>query len=514
MESRTVARDKYILTLDEGTTCAKAIVYDHEGAAKGRGAHEITQIFPISGWVEHDPDEIWRAQVLAMKDAMREARIRPSQIEAAGITNQRETTILWDKRTGRPVYNAIVWQCRRTAMIAEELRKHYSDLIKEKTGLIADSYFSGLKIKWLLDSIPGLRGKCEKGEILFGNVDSFLIWHLTGGKSHTTDYTNASRTMLFNIHKLKWDDELLEIMKIPEEILPVPKPSSNKDSYGQTETGILGTPVEICGDAGDQQAALFGQACFAPRMAKCTYGTGNFVLVNIGAKARLSQHGLLTTVAYSLEQNKANYAFEGSVFITGAAIQWLRDEIKIISSPQETEAMAKKVTNTGGVYFVPAFTGLGAPHWDQYSRGLIIGITRGTSREHIVRAALEAIAYQTRDVIECVKADLGRKIENLRVDGGASANDFLMQFQADVLNIEIVRPSLLETTSLGVGYLAGIATGYWKNTTEIAGLLKIDRIFKPQMEAELRQKLYENWTEAVKRASKWALTLNKTGVNA
>jgi len=508
-----VTKEKYILALDEGTTFAKATVYDHEGAARGRGAYEITQILPRSGWVEHDPDQIWRAQVLAIKDAMRKARIQPSQLEAAGITNQRETTILWNKKTGRPVYNAIAWQCRRTAMIVEELRKHYSDLIKERTGLIADSYFSGPKIKWLIDNIPGLRGKCEQGEILFGNVDTFLMWRLTGGKSHATDYTNASRTMLFNIHKLKWDDELLEIMKIPKEILPVLKPSSDKGSYGHTESGILGTPVEISGDAGDQQAALFGQTCFAPRMAKCTYGTGNFVLVNIGAEARMSKHGLLTTVAYSLERNKADYAFEGSVFATGAAIQWLRDGMKVISSPEETEAMAKKVPNTGGVYFVPAFTGLGAPYWDQYSRGLIIGITRGTSREHMVRAALEAIAYQTRDVIECVEADLGRKIENLRVDGGASANDFLMQFQADVLNTEIVRPSCLETTSLGASYLAGIATGYWKNTTEVARLSKIERIFKPQMESELRQKLYENWAEAVKRASKWALTLNKTEAN-
>ena len=314
-------------------------------------------------------------------------------------------------------------------------------------------------------------------------------------------------------HKLKWDDELMEIMEVPEAILPVPKPSSDKDSYGHIENGILGDSVEICGDAGDQQAALFGQTCFAPRMAKCTYGTGNFVLVNIGAEARMSKHGLLTTVAYSLEKNKANYAYEGSVFITGAAIQWLRDEIKMISSPEETEAMAKKVPNTGGVYFVPAFTGLGAPYWDQYSRGLIIGITRGTSREHIARAALEAIAYQTRDVIECVEADVGRKIENLRVDGGASANDFLMQFQADLLNTDIVRPSLLQTTSLGASYLAGIATGFWKNTTEIAGLLKVERIFKPQMEPELRQNLYENWTEAVKRVSKWALTPSETGAD-
>ena len=398
-------------------------------------------------------------------------------------------------------------------MLAEELRRHYSDLIKEKTGLIVDSYFSGLKIKWLIDNIPGLRGKCEKGEILFGNVDSFLIWRLTGGKSHATDYTNASRTMLFDIHRLKWDDELLEIMKVPEEILPVPKPSSDKDSYGCTEPRVLGASVEICGDAGDQQAALFGQACFAPGMAKCTYGTGNFVLVNIGAKARTSEHGLLTTVAFSLGQNKANYALEGSIFIAGAAIQWLRDELEIISSAEETATMARKVPDTGGVYFVPAFTGLGAPYWDQYSRGLIIGTTRGTSREHMVRAALEATAYQTRDVIESVEADVGRKIENLRVDGGASANDFLMQFQADILDAEIVRPSLLETTSLGASYLAGIATGYWKNTTEIAGLLKIDRIFKPKMESRLRQRLYENWTEAVKRASKWALTLDKAGAN-
>ncbi len=509
-----MAQEKYILALDEGTTSAKALVYDHEGEAKGRGEHGINQIYPISGWVEHDPEEIWRAQVLAIRDAIRKARVQPSQLEALGIANQRETTILWDKRTGRPVYNAIVWQCRRTALIAEELRKHYSDLIGERTGLIADSYFSGPKIKWLMDNIPGLRGKCEKGEILFGNVDSYLIWRLTGGKHHATDYTNASRTMLFNIHKLKWDDEILEIMKVPEEILPVPKPSSDKNSYGHTETGIIGTSVEICGDAGDQQAALFGQACLVPRMAKCTYGTGNFVLVNIGEKATMSRHGLITTVAYSLEHNKASYALEGSIFITGAAIQWLRDEMKIISSPEETEAMARKVPDTGGVYFVPAFTGLGAPHWDQHSRGLIIGLTRGTSREHLARAALEAIAYQTRDVTECMEADVGRRIENLRVDGGASANDFLMQFQADILNAEIVRPSLLETTSLGASYLAGIATGYWKNTTEIAGLLRIDRIFKPQMGSEFRQKLYENWTGAVKRASKWALTLRETGANA
>lgn len=508
-----IGEQKFIMALDEGTTSARAIVWDHESRIKGHAAYEITQIYPKPGWVEHNPDEIWNAQVKALKDALKTANSQAHQIEAIGVTNQRETTIIWNKRTGRPVHNAIVWQCRRTAQIVDNLKENYMDMIKQKTGLIPDSYFSGPKIKWLIDNVSGLRQKCEKGDAVFGNIDTFLIWQLTGGKSYVTDYTNASRTMMFNIHKLDWDDEILEILKIPREMLPEPRPSSDKDIYGYTKPSIFGAEVQICGDAGDQQAALFGQTCFLPGMTKCTYGTGNFILANTGDKVVPSKHGLLTTVAYGLERNKACYALEGSIFITGAAVQWLRDGIKVISSPSETESMAMSVPNTEGVYFVPAFVGLGAPYWDQYSRGLIIGITRGTTREHIARATLEAIAYQTRDIVDSIETDMSASIGSLRADGGAAKNNFLMQFQADILGKEIVRPSVLETTALGAGYLAGLAVNYWKDTNEISKLWKVDEVFKPQLESVRREKLYEGWTRAVKKAFGWSLTLEELGLN-
>lgn len=505
-------KEKFIMALDEGTTSARAIILDREINIKGSASYEISQIFPKIGWVEQDAIEIWNLQVRAAKDALRVANISVNQIEAIGITNQRETTVIWDKKTGKPVSNAIVWQCRRAAQIADRIKEDYIDLIKQKTGLIPDSYFSGPKVKWLMDNIPDLRNKALNGEVLFGNIDTFLIWHLTGGKSHVTDYTNASRTMMFNIHKLDWDAEIIEILKIPIEMLPEPRPSSDKDIYGYTEPNIFGAAIPICGDAGDQQAALFGQACFSSGMTKCTYGTGNFILTNTGNKPIQSTNKLLTTVAFSLKHKSAFYALEGSVFVTGAAVQWLRDGIKIISSASETENMANQVPNTGGIYFVPAFVGLGAPHWDQYSRGMIIGITRGTTREHIIRATLEAIAYQTRDILESIESDLGISICSLKADGGAAKNNFLMKFQADILGKEIVRPLMLEATSLGAGYLAGLAVNYWKNINEIRDLWKVDKVFQPQMEPELREKLYKGWLEAVKRSYGWALTLEEVGL--
>lgn len=501
-------KEKYVVALDEGTTSARAIVWDHDGKMKSQAAFEFPQIYPKPGWVEHNPDEIWKAQLKAVKLALKSANVSPTQIEAIGITNQRETTILWDRISGRPVYNAIVWQCRRTAPIVEDLKKNYSEMIIHKTGLVPDSYFSGPKIKWLLDNVPGLKKKCRNGEILFGNIDTFLIWRLTGGSSHVTDYTNASRTMMFDLHKLDWDREILDVLGVPEEILPEPRPSSDKNLYGYSESDAFGASVKICGDAGDQQAALFGQTCFSSGMAKCTYGTGSFILMNAGNRAPRSKHGLLTTVAYSLEAKKANYALEGSVFIAGAAVQWLRDGIKIITTAKETEAMAMSVPDTGGVYFVPAFVGLAAPHWDQYSRGMIIGISRGTTREHIARATLEAIAYQVRDVVECMEADTRARILTLRTDGGAAANNFLLQFQADILDKQIVRPIVLETTALGAGYLAGIAAGYWKDTAEVSKLWKSDRIFEPSMDSQSREKLYKGWREAVKKTLRWTLIAN------
>ncbi|WP_456367856.1 glycerol kinase GlpK [Thermococcus sp.] len=491
--------EKFILSLDEGTTSARAILFDRESNVLGIGQYEFPQHYPKPGWVEHDPEEIWEAQLRAVKTAIRDAKIETSQIAAIGVTNQRETTIVWDKK-GRPLYNAIVWQCRRTAEMIEEIKREYGDLIKKKTGLVPDAYFSASKLKWLLDNVPGLREKAERGEALFGTVDTFLIYRLTG--EHVTDYSNASRTMLFNIKKLDWDDELLELFNIPEGMLPEVRESS--EVYGYTKKDILGREVPVSGDAGDQQAALFGQAAFETGMVKATYGTGSFILANTGKMVRYSEN-LLTTIAWGLN-GRVSYALEGSIFVTGAAVQWLRDGIRIIKHASETEELAKALESNEGVYFVPAFVGLGAPYWDQFARGLIIGITRGTGREHLARATLEAIAYLTRDVIEEMEKLVG--IKELRVDGGATSNDFLMQFQADILNRRVVRPVVKETTALGAAYLAGLAVGYWESLEEISELWKVEKIFEPSMDDETREKLYHGWKEAVKRALGWAKIVN------
>ncbi len=486
---------KYIMGIDEGTTSARAIIFDRESNVIGIGQYEFSQHYPRPGWVEHDPEEIWEAQLKAIKTALGMGKLKPDQIEAIGVTNQRETTIIFD-RAGRPLYNAIVWQCRRTAEMVEEIKREYGDVIKEKTGLVPDAYFSASKLKWLLDNVPSLREKAEKGKVLFGTVDTFLIYRLTG--EHVTDYSNASRTMLFNIKRLDWDDELLEIFGIPRDILPEVKESS--EVYGYTKKELLDVEIPVSGDAGDQQAALFGQAGFETGMVKATYGTGNFILVNTGKTVRYSDN-LLTTIAWGLK-GKVTYALEGSIFITGAAVQWLRDGIKIIKQASETEELARKLESNEGLYFVPAFAGLGAPYWDQFARGLIIGITRGTGREHLARATLEAIAYLTRDVIEEMEKLVG--IRELRVDGGATANDFLMQFQADILNRRVVRPVVKETTALGAAYLAGLAVGYWESFEEIENLWKVEKVFDSNMDEETREKLYRGWKEAVKRAKGWA----------
>jgi len=492
---------KYVLALDQGTTSSRAIIFDHNGKEISVVQQEFTQIYPKPGWVEHDPMEILSSQINVAKQAIEKAGIEPKDIAAIGIANQRETTIVWEKSTGKPVYNAIVWQCRRTAPICDALiNQGLTESIREKTGLIIDAYFSGTKIKWILDNVPGVREKAEKGEVLFGNVDTWLIWNLTKGKAHVTDYSNASRTMIFNIHKLDWDDDILKILNIPRNMLPEPKPSSL--IYGYTDKDIFGVEIPIAGDAGDQQAALFGQACYNPGMIKNTYGTGCFMLLNTGEKACPSESGLLTTIAWGLN-GKVEYALEGSIFITGAAIQWLRDGLKIIQNAAETESLALKVPNAGGIYVVPAFVGLGAPYWDMYARGLIIGITRGITREHIVRATLESIAYQTRDVLEVMKQESCIELRSLRVDGGAVVNNFLMQFQSDILGIPVERPLVSETTALGAAYLAGLATGYWKDQKEIEDLWQIDRNFHPQMSVEEREKLYKGWKKAVSRSLKW-----------
>ena len=487
--------EKFVLSLDEGTTSARAILFDRESNVLGLGQYEFPQHYPKPGWVEHDPEEIWEAQLRAIRTAIKSAKIEPVQITAIGVTNQRETTIVWDK-SGRPLYNAIVWQCRRTAEMVEEIKREYGSLIKEKTGLVPDAYFSASKLRWFLDNVPGLREKAERGEVLFGTVDTFLIYRLTG--EHVTDYSNASRTMLFNIKKLEWDDELLELFDIPEGVLPEVKESS--EVYGYTKRELLGAEIPVSGDAGDQQAALFGQAAFEAGMVKATYGTGSFILANTGKTVRYSDN-LLTTIAWGLN-GRVTYALEGSIFITGAAVQWLRDGIRIIKHASETEELARKLESNEGVYFVPAFVGLGAPYWDQFARGLIIGITRGTGREHLARATLEAIAYLTRDVIEEMERLVG--IKELRVDGGATANNFLMQFQADILNRKVIRPVVKETTALGAAYLAGLAVGYWTDVKEIEDLWRAERIFEPSMDGKTREKLYHGWKEAVKRAMGWA----------
>lgn len=492
---------KYVLALDQGTTSSRAIVFDNDGKIVSVAQKEFTQIYPKAGWVEHDPMEIWGTQSGVAREALDKAGIAADQIAAIGITNQRETTVVWDKTTGKPVYNAIVWQCRRTAPICDELKnKGLAESIKQKTGLVVDAYFSGTKVKWILDNVPGAREKAENGELLFGNIDTWLIWNLTGGKNHVTDYSNASRTMLFNINSLEWDEDILKELNIPKSMLPEAKPSSF--IYGYTIKELFGTEIPIAGAAGDQQAALFGQACFQPGMAKNTYGTGCFMLMNTGEKLVGSNNGLLTTIAWGLN-GKVEYALEGSIFVAGAAVQWLRDELKIIENAAASEAMAASVPDTNGVYVVPAFVGLGAPYWDMYARGAVLGLTRGANKNHLVRATLESIAYQTRDVLEAMQEDSGIELQSLKVDGGAVANNFLMQFQSDILGVPVDRPVITETTALGAAYLAGLAVGYWSDKEEIAKKWNVDKTFEPDMEEEGRNKKYEGWKKAVDRALKW-----------
>lgn len=489
--------EKYIMALDQGTTSSRCILYDKHGNIKSLAQKEFTQYYPQSGWVEHDPMEIWSTQIGVAQEALLKINATYENIEAIGITNQRETTIVWDRSTGEPIHNAIVWQCRRTAEYCDELvAAGHKDKIREKTGLLIDAYFSATKLKWILDNVPGAREKAEAGELAFGTVETWLIWKLTGGKVHITDYSNASRTMLFNIHSLEWDDEILELLGIPRGILPTPVPSSKV--YGESIPTLFGGPIRISGAAGDQQAALFGQCCFNKGDAKNTYGTGGFLLMNTGSEPVTSKNGLLTTIAWGLD-GKVDYALEGSVFVEGAAIQWLRDELKIIENAPASEALAESVPDTGGVYMVPAFVGLGAPYWDPYARGLICGITRGTSRAHIVRATLESMAYQICDLVGAMEADSGAKLSALRVDGGASANNFLLQFQADMLGSRVQRPACIETTSLGAAYLAGLATGYWKDKGDIIANWQEDRAFAPAADSARREKLLAGWHDAVRR---------------
>lgn len=492
---------KYIMAIDQGTTSSRCILFNKSGQMISIAQKEFTQVYPKPGWVEHDPIEIWETQIKVAREAMEKANAKASDIAAIGITNQRETTVVWDKNTGKPVYNAIVWQCRRTSEFCDELKSEgFDKVIRNKTGLIVDAYFSGTKVKWILDNVEGAREKAEKGELLFGNIDSWLIWNLTKGKVHVTDYSNASRTMLFNIHDLKWDEEILSRLNIPKSMLPEPKPSSY--IYGETSPELFGEEIPIAGAAGDQQAALFGQACYHPGTAKNTYGTGCFMLMNTGEKAVESKNGLLTTIAWGID-GKVDYALEGSIFVAGAAIQWLRDELKIIDSSAETEKIAESVEDTNGVYVVPAFVGLGAPYWDQYARGTIVGLTRGTNRAHIVRATLESMAYQTYDVLKAMEEDSGIKLSVLKVDGGACANNFLMQFQSDILGVQVDRPQVIETTALGAAYLAGLAVGYWKDKDEVVKNWKVSRSFTPELDNEKRETLLKGWHEAVNRSLAW-----------
>ncbi len=494
---------RYILALDQGTSSSRAILFDEEATPVASRSREFPQIYPQAGWVEHDPEEIWRSQLGAAQDVLREAGVAPSQVAAIGITNQRETTLVWEKESCRPVCNAIVWQCRRTADICDELKRRGREPdIQAKTGLVIDAYFSATKLQWILDRIPDTRSRADRGELLFGNVDAWLIYRLTGGRVHATDYTNASRTMLYNIYRRKWDAELLEEFGVPAAMLPSVHPSS--EVLGETDPALLGTAIPIAGVAGDQQAALFGQACFEPGMGKNTYGTGCFVLLNTGEQAVPSKRGLLTTIA-AAAGGRPQYALEGSIFIAGAAIQWLRDGLRIIDDAAESEALASAVPSSDGVYVVPAFVGLGAPHWDMYARGTVVGITRGTRREHIVRATLESIAFETRDVLEAMEAESGIALRELRVDGGAAANDLLMQVQADFLGRPVLRPVVTETTALGAAYLAGLAVGLWPDLERLARNWRLDRRFEPRMAEDERRELYEGWKRAVERARGWAL---------
>lgn len=492
---------RYVMALDQGTTSSRCIIFDKQGKMKSVAQKEFTQIYPKPGWVEHNPMEIWSSQISVATEAMAKLGISANQIASIGITNQRETTIVWDKRTGVPIYNAIVWQCRRTSDMIEELKKKKLDTyIKERTGLIPDAYFSGTKIKWILDHVPGSREEAREGNLLFGTVDTWLIWNLTKGKTFVTDYTNASRTMLFDIKELSWDKKLLKELDIPYEMLPEVKPSSC--IYGYADRTLFGEEIPIAGAAGDQQAALFGQCCFMQGEVKNTYGTGCFLLMNTGDEVIESKNGLLTTIAASTGA-KPEYALEGSVFVAGAAIQWLRDELQLIRNAAESETYAFQVPDTNGLYVVPAFTGLGAPHWDQYARGVIVGITRGCNRKHLIRATLESIAYQTYDVLQAMQADSGIRLKSLKVDGGACANRFLMQFQADILDTKVYKPECIETTALGAAYLAGLAVGFWKDKEEIKRNWDISEVFTPKMSIERQVSLIKGWRKSIKRSYAW-----------
>ncbi|MFC5590175.1 glycerol kinase GlpK [Sporosarcina soli] len=491
--------NSYILALDQGTTSSRAILFNGKGEIFHTSQQEFTQYFPKSGWVEHNADEIWSSILAVIAGVLSEKNIHADQIKGIGITNQRETTVVWDKRTGDPIYNAIVWQSRQTAGICEELKAAgHSDTFREKTGLLVDAYFSGTKVKWILDNVKGAREKAERGDLLFGTIDTWLVWKLSGGTAHVTDYSNASRTLMYNIYDLKWDQELLDILDIPASMLPEVRPSS--EIYAHTDEDLFfGHAAPIAGVAGDQQAALFGQACFESGMVKNTYGTGCFMLMNTGEKAVKSEHGLLTTLAWGID-GKVEYALEGSIFVAGSAIQWLRDGLRMFRNSAESERYAERVTSTEGVYVVPAFVGLGAPYWDSDVRGAVFGLTRGTSKEHFVRATLEALAYQTKDVLDAMEADSGITLKTLRVDGGAVRNDFLMQFQSDLLNVPVERPLVNETTALGAAYLAGLAVGFWKDCSEISAHWQLDRPFEPVMDQAEREELYRGWQKAVQAA--------------
>ena len=493
---------KYIMALDAGTTSNRCILFNKEGEICSMAQREFTQFFPKPGWVEHDADEIWASQLGVAVEAMNKIGASAKDIAAIGITNQRETAIVWDKNTGEPVYRAIVWQCRRTADYCNSLKeKGLTENFQKKTGLVIDAYFSATKIKWILDHVQGARERAEKGDLLFGTVETWLIWKLTKGRVHVTDYSNASRTLLFNINTLTWDEEILKELQIPISMLPKVKPSSCV--YGVTDSSFFGGEIPIGGAAGDQQAALFGQTCFSPGEAKNTYGTGCFLLMNTGDKPVFSKNGLVTTIAWGME-GKVTYALEGSIFVAGAAIQWLRDEMRMIDSAEDSEYMAKKVEDTNGCYVVPAFTGLGAPHWDQYARGTIVGITRGVNKYHIIRATLESLAYQVNDVLEAMKADSDMQLSTLKVDGGASVNDFLMQTQSDIIQAPVSRPSCVETTAMGAAYLAGLAVGYWKNKEDVIKNWSVNRVFMPTLEKEVRDDRVKGWNKAVKYAYGWA----------
>ena len=495
----------YVIALDQGTTSSRAIIFDSNGIPVSIGQYPFPQIFPKPGWVEHDPMVILDTQLRAMAEAFEKSELSPTDIAGIGITNQRETTIVWDKNTGKPVYNAIVWQCRRPAQMCEELEKAgIGDYVQEKTGLLIDAYFSGTKIKWILDNVPGARERAERGELLFGNVDSWLIWNLTGGKAHVSDYSNCSRTMIFDINELKWDEKLCKALDIPMSMLPTPVPSSM--IYGNVAAGISGIEIlagtPVCGSAGDQAAALFGQGCIDRGQAKNTYGTGCFTLMNTGSQSVRSKNGLVTSVAWSIG-GKTTYALEGSVFNAGSTIQWLRDEVGLLGTSSECEALATSVPDNGGVYLVSAFTGLGAPRWDMYARGAIVGLTRGCTKAHIARAALEGIAYQVKDLLDAMESDAGEKLSVLRVDGGASVNNFLLQFQSDLLRKPIDRPQMVETTAFGAAFLAGLATGVWSSVDEIKKLRKSDRVFEPIMDESDAEKLHATWLRAVERSANW-----------